>query len=442
MKKCTLDATDENILQSIKDDTYGRSDYIKDFIEALDLIEDNEFISLDAKWGEGKTFYVKQIEMTLRYLNGKTWGYPVDELKSYFENNQTLDSISLNHSYLPIYYDAWLYDNHDDPLMSLILIMAKQCKKYLNTRINSGKVSDKIISLLDSLKISIGNISVTGNIKKIKDEFSGNDILASVKTAEEIKECVKGIFNDVIVETAQKLVIFIDELDRCRPSFAIEMLERIKHYFDDDRIIIIASVNKEQLVHTISKYYGTSFDATGYLNKFFDMNIHLPKIKMSNDFSYKQGQYWVNHIVVDLVDYYKLSLRNGLILRQYIELLSIKYVNDNTFEGCVLSVFVPIVLVLDIVDQGEKAKFVNGESDLLDILFKMNDTLFKLACRMGYSSDEQKEEKYRNGFAKIKEAYEYGFDNKKEMIYIGDIELSNNIKELCINLCNGFKREA
>lgn len=50
------------------------------------------------------------------------------------------------------------------------------------------------------------------------------------------------------------------------------MLERIKHYFDDERIIFIVSVNKEQLVHTISKCYGYGFDSKGYLNKFFDLN--------------------------------------------------------------------------------------------------------------------------------------------------------------------------
>ena len=57
------------------------------------------------------------------------------------------------------------------------------------------------------------------------------------------------------------------------------MLERIKHYFDDDRIIFVVSVNKEQLIHTISNYYGTGFDSTGYLNKFFDLDAHLPELQ-------------------------------------------------------------------------------------------------------------------------------------------------------------------
>lgn len=117
------------------------------------------------------------------------------------------------------------------------------------------------------------------------------------------------ILNDIVTEEAQKLVIFIDELDRCRPTFAIETLERIKHYFDDERIIFVVSVNKEQLIHTISKFYGASFDATAYLNKFFDMNIYLPEIPnylKSNDilqinreqyYLKKSWMSWVNIII-------------------------------------------------------------------------------------------------------------------------------------------------
>lgn len=63
MKKATLDPTDENILQTIKDNgTGGRNREIKEFVETLDMIEDNMFLSLDAEWGVGKTFYVKQLE--------------------------------------------------------------------------------------------------------------------------------------------------------------------------------------------------------------------------------------------------------------------------------------------------------------------------------------------------------------------------------------------
>ena len=79
MKRLTLEATDENILNSIKDNTYYRNPDVKDFIEALGEIEGNMFISLDARWGEGKTFYVRQIEKTLEYVTKKMTGEEKDQ---------------------------------------------------------------------------------------------------------------------------------------------------------------------------------------------------------------------------------------------------------------------------------------------------------------------------------------------------------------------------
>ena len=60
MKRSTLEATDENILNSINNNTLHCND-VKEFVETLDSIEGNMFISLDAEWGEGKNFFVRQI---------------------------------------------------------------------------------------------------------------------------------------------------------------------------------------------------------------------------------------------------------------------------------------------------------------------------------------------------------------------------------------------
>ncbi len=152
-------------------------------------------------------------------------------------------------SYLSIYYNAWMYDNHSDLLMSLLLVMTKVCKGVYNTRIDSEKISKKLLKALSALPISLKGVNPAVICEKSIPE--NTDILSVVQTEEEIRECVKEIFNDIIVERTQKVIIFIDELDRCRPSFAIEMLERIKHYFNDERVMFVVSVNKEQLVHTI-----------------------------------------------------------------------------------------------------------------------------------------------------------------------------------------------
>ena len=285
MKKATLDATDENILQLIKEQNItSRNSEIKDFVEALDTIEGNMFISLDARWGEGKTFYVRQIEKTLEYLTMKKFGTDdiqdeLNKMKPYFVGT-ALEEVALKNSYFPVYYNAWLYDDHTDPLLSLLYVVVKKCEKIINPQLTKEK-SDRIKQMLQSIQVNFPFFSING--EQVVNAVSNKNIFEEIQLAEDIRNEVKLIFDEVIVEQAQKLVIFIDELDRCRPSYALEMLERIKHYFDDDRIIFVVSVNKEQLTHTITTYYGEGFDSTGYLNKFFDIEAYLPTLSINNN---------------------------------------------------------------------------------------------------------------------------------------------------------------
>ena len=71
-------------------------------------------------------------------------------------------------------------------------------------------------------------------------------------------------------------MIFVDELDRCRPSYAIELLEVAKHLFAVDGLVVVFSVNRSQLAHSIRSVYGESFDAEDYLHRFFNLNYRLP----------------------------------------------------------------------------------------------------------------------------------------------------------------------
>ena len=442
MKRLTLEATDENILNSIKDNTYYRNPDVKDFIEALGEIEGNMFISLDARWGEGKTFYVRQIEKTLEYVTKKMTGEEpdvVEKLSPYFQNT-ALDSISLKQSYLPIYYNAWLYDNHDDPLMSLIYTIVKKIKQYVETTLDKSKkekLSNAISSLSVSLNLGIFQISASG--EGIRDALTVDDILNNIKTAEEIRELVKNILDSVINEKAQRLVIFVDELDRCKPSYAIEMLERIKHYFDDDRVIFVVSVKKEQLVHTISQYYGYGFDSTGYLNKFFDINAYLPEVSNNLFDSYRNDQHHLNKIAEGLNDYYKLSLRDGLIFKQRISMLPPGLVNDLSLNGWCLSLFVPLIIILDIKDQNEKVRFLNGESNILETLCKEIKAIHFMLCRLDGSGNDENE-KFDIGFEKIMAVYNYTFKELgREAFYKLNMEIRVDLKKICMKICNGFE---
>lgn len=72
------------------------------------------------------------------------------------------------------------------------------------------------------------------------------------------------------------MFIFIDELDRCRPPYAIALLERIKHLFDIEDIVFVVATDTKQLSHAITGYYGADFDGTNYLHRFFTRSYSLP----------------------------------------------------------------------------------------------------------------------------------------------------------------------
>lgn len=443
MKKLAEEATIENVLESIKENKFNRTQDIIDFIMALEQIEGNMFISLDAKWGAGKTFYVRQIEQSLNYLTKKTKELNIEEnVKTAFSKNQLLGTLELKHTYFPVYYNAWLYDDHSDPLMSLILNITKVCKYYCNEKLNDSTLSDKIISLIDSFSFSIGCIQFGSNFANVKEKFSGKDILSVVKTEEEIRDKVKEIFDSIITENVQKLVIFIDELDRCRPNFAIEMLERIKHYFDDDRIIFVASINREQLIHSISKYYGTNFDSTGYLDKFFDWNIYLPELdaRFDNGLDFTEQQYFIENITKELSLYFQLTYREKLRYNQCISFAILsKYVSDHSGEKIVLSAFVSIITILNIKDETKKMRFLQGDSGVLDELFKSIPTLHRMACKFGKLDGQESEENFEIGYAKIKEVFDYVFGIGEKRWYKGVIEISDNFKEICLRICSGLR---
>lgn len=445
MKKYIQEATDKNVWDSLKSNTFNRAKDIQEFIEGLELIEGNAYISLDAKWGDGKTFFVRQIEETLKYFRAKmmeTEEKPLKNLESYeyLKESEAIKLTNVEHLYLPVYYNAWMYDDHNDPLMSLLLVMTKQCGGSYNTNINMKSLGERLMTVASSLPISIKKINPAMIVKNIQD---GNmDILSAVKTEEDIKECVKNVLKDIIVEKTEKLVIFIDELDRCKPSFAIEMLERIKHYFDDERIIFVVSLNKEQLIHTISNYYGSEFDATRYLNRFFDISVNLPEIsryQKQNLQCFDSEKFWLTKIADDLSAYYGFSLRDKLIYKSSIEAISQNVGDSYSSDKMYLIIFEVVVILLDMVDAKMKKVFLEGKSNILiDLMPKLESYKKYILKIFGIDERDHAEEQLEEKYKLVQAVYEYVFGRDTEEYFKG-ADISRNLKELCIKACNGLR---
>ena len=90
------------------------------------------------------------------------------------------------------------------------------------------------------------------------------------------------------------VVFFIDELDRCNPHFAVQVLERVKHLFEIPNMIFVLIINKEQLKHAVCGYYGSeNINAENYLRRFIDVEYQLPEVDKEKYFEllYKEYAY-------------------------------------------------------------------------------------------------------------------------------------------------------
>ena len=74
----------------------------------------------------------------------------------------------------------------------------------------------------------------------------------------------------------RRLIVTIDELDRCRPDYALRFLETIKHVFEVDHITFVVAANKVELANAVKGIYGADFDGSAYLERFFDVFLRIP----------------------------------------------------------------------------------------------------------------------------------------------------------------------
>ncbi|WP_372364029.1 P-loop NTPase fold protein [Xanthomonas sp. NCPPB 3583] len=74
----------------------------------------------------------------------------------------------------------------------------------------------------------------------------------------------------------RKVVVIIDELDRCRPLFAIQMLERVKHLFEINGFLFVISTDGKNLPEAVRSVYGGMESGERYLRRFFDFEFRLP----------------------------------------------------------------------------------------------------------------------------------------------------------------------
>jgi len=381
LRKRGLEPSQENIEQTIRDNKLKRNNYVKKFVDLLDTLEGPWTIALDARWGAGKTFFVKQVK------------YVLDEDEN---QDDLIEGMAVEKSFKTVYYDAWQHDAEGrDPLLSILDSMV------------TGSLFDKeeLIAKHRAIVSAISKLIIHQDLSKEIDE------LFETKSSSPNLEFKKGLENLLSNISNDRIVIFIDELDRCRPSFAVELLERIKHFFNHDKLTFVFSVNLIELKKTIQHFYGTDFDGDRYVDRFFDLVCSLPEPDVET-YLEMQGveNNSLNKLYQYLASYFSLSIREldhlifqndlatDLISRQaWIGVNPYMWVRKTLVQG--LS---PYLITLRMTDRDEFESVISGNGlesfqkcqmgnkvflatlcdeekipdDILDLLKKLYDGLF------------------------------------------------------------------
>ncbi|WP_236689471.1 KAP family P-loop NTPase fold protein [Photobacterium angustum] len=246
-------------------DALNRSRYAKFLYNYLvDNSSQNGYVlNLNAQWGAGKTYFI----------------------------NRWMDSIKDTHPV--VYIDAWKQDYSNDPMLTVVSSITDSLEKLLpdgnHEAIDLKNKATRFFKAAAPFLIKGLIKKATGmNIDEVDDEISSDSDISGeigaalskcliddhnekLKTVEYLRDDIKSLITAIDPKKELELpaFIFIDELDRCRPTYAVEMLEVIKHFFEIENIVFVVATDTEQLQHAVKAIYGEGFDAQTYLGRFF-----------------------------------------------------------------------------------------------------------------------------------------------------------------------------
>lgn len=233
------------------------------------------------------------------------------------------------------------------------------------------------------------------------------------------------------------------------------MLERIKHYFDDDRIIFVFSTDLSQLTHTIKKFYGEGYDSCRYLNRFFDLRLKLPEVNLEKYYNCSNINFFnegttINIVCKVIIKNYNLSLRQ---INKFYKLLKISTFNvfntpeENLFAiRRYVSLVNPLIIVLNIVDINKYNNFINGSDlrPLIELLEYLYNSKYKDKVKERFLNLENDNNMNNDViYSKLQEQFKkiYGFifvndDSKNYQHCVGEVYFNIKLKKLILSSLN------
>lgn len=318
-------------------DEFNRKPIAENIIRLLTSPIDLSPMVIDGGWGTGKTEFCQKLIQLMQ---------------------------EQHRDYQPVYIDAFRSDHSGEPLLALLAEIIKACtpedtdeqpsEQRKNITRKVAKAAGFVMKTV--AKAAVGHVLKQnmedlekGMSQIINDKQEAKNVAATVADsattlashsidatidvtieallkeqieAEKNLKTLKACLTELAAE--KPIILFIDELDRCRPDYAVDMLEVIKHVFDVENVKVVLVTNTKQLRAAINHRYGMEVDAQKYLDKFLKYSFALPDKVVAR---FGMGQALVS------VEYFKQLIRKSRMASQlqaliYKHKLTIKFISD------------------------------------------------------------------------------------------------------------------
>ena len=260
-------------VSTFDDDLLGLSEFAKRLEKFIEVehrfVEGSLVLALSSKFGSGKTTFLKM------------WK---SELESRDTEKKRPLVISLN---------AWESDYYGDPLFAIILSLVK-CLQ------DSGQSADSLIGAAKDVgwfataiagqivrkftgvdAVAAGELAEKKKAKREEAEPVPSDTFSIYQGRREAMSHLKGAIKEFVAAYESRVLFLVDELDRCRPDYAITYLETIKHIFDVQGAVFILAADRQQLENSAKTAFGPDLDFEEYYRKFVHREVTLPPISDS-----------------------------------------------------------------------------------------------------------------------------------------------------------------
>lgn len=386
----------EAIKKTLSEDIIGRNNKLGLFVSMLNSLEAPSIVSLDGAWGSGKTYFVKQIE-ALGLLSDEDFKEIFNSVVDTLSDDHGGQILKFHNEFVPYYFNAWENDCMDDPLQALLFSLINDVEKEENFQ-------------LKCFKNGLKSINITGLLKNITQGLIDADKMFKLTDAQQLasefitaKERCRTISDELqkLVGSDKKLLVIIDELDRCKPSFAVGLLETIKHCCLSNNVIFLLATNNEQLSHTVKHFYGNEFDGAGYLNKFYDLQFSLGDVDIDSYLKHKFGgdySVYTREVAIQL----HMTMRE---LNRYSTMVSMvgnytqyrQFSSSSVQEDFCRYAIVPLALGLKIKKPDDFQRIYNGEGAgiIKEFVLKSDESMLSSMGHI-FRNDKRLTEAYQN----------------------------------------------